>query len=68
MRPASPRSQLPRTQRAAGTNHLERDLELALLVGARVGSIAAGMSFVGAWAERKRMTRVARAAADLAVS
>jgi hypothetical protein len=52
---------------AAGTNYLERDLELALLAGAQVGSIAAGMSFVGAWAERKRMTRVARAAADLAV-
>ena len=44
---------------AAGTNHLERDLELALLAGAQVGSIAAGMSFVGAWAERKRMTRIA---------
>jgi hypothetical protein len=52
---------------AAGTNYLERDLELALLAGAQVGSIAAGMSFVGAWAERERMTRVARAAADLAV-
>jgi hypothetical protein len=52
---------------AAGTNYLERDLELALLAGAQVGSIAAGMSFVGAWAERKRMTRIARAAADLAV-
>ena len=52
---------------AAGTNYLERDLELALLAGAQVGSIAAGMSFLGAWAERKRMTRVARAAADLAV-
>ena len=52
---------------AAGTNYLERDLELALLAGAQVGSIAAGMSFVGAWAERKRMTRVAWAAADLAV-
>jgi hypothetical protein len=44
---------------AAGTNYLERDLELALLAGAQVGSIAAGMSFVGAWAERKRMTRIA---------
>src|SRR5215213_10677184 len=52
---------------AAGTNYLERDLELALLAGAQVGSIAAGMSFVGAWAERQRMTRVARAAAGLAV-
>src|SRR5215217_822954 len=50
---------------AAGTNYLERDLELALLAGAQVGSIAAGMSFVGAWAERQRMTRVARAAAGL---
>jgi hypothetical protein len=32
---------------AAGTNYLERDLELALLAAAQVGSIAAGMSFVG---------------------
>jgi hypothetical protein len=53
---------------AAGTNYLERDLELALLAGAQVGSLAAGMSFVGAWTERKRMTRIARAAADLAVT
>ena len=52
---------------AAGTNYRERDLELALLAGVQVGSIAAGMSLVGAWAERKRLTRVARAAADLAV-
>jgi hypothetical protein len=52
---------------AAGTNYLEHDLELALLAGAQVGSVAAGMSFVGGWVERRRMTRVARAAADLAV-
>jgi hypothetical protein len=48
---------------AAGTNYLEQDPELALLAGAQVGSVAAGMAFVGAWAERKRMTRIARAAA-----
>jgi hypothetical protein len=36
--------------------------------GAALGlTMAAGMSFVGAWAERKRKTRVARAAAELAV-
>ena len=52
---------------AAGTNYLEHDPELALLAGAQVGSVAAGMAFVGAWTERRRMTRVAKAAADLAV-
>jgi hypothetical protein len=51
----------------AGVNYLEHDPELALLAGAQVGSVAAGMAFVGAWAERRRMTRVARAAAGLAV-
>jgi hypothetical protein len=51
---------------AAGTNYLEQDPELALLAGAQVGSVAAGMAFVGAWVERRRMTRVARAAAGLA--
>ena len=52
---------------ASGTSYLEHDPQLALLAGAQVGSVAAGMAFVGAWAERRRMTRVARAAADLAV-
>jgi hypothetical protein len=52
---------------ASATNYLEHDLELALLAGAQVGSVAAGMAFVGAWAERRRMTRVAKAAAGLAV-
>jgi hypothetical protein len=52
---------------AAGINYLEQDLELSLLAGAQAGSVAAGMAFVGAWAERRRMTRIARAAADLAV-
>jgi hypothetical protein len=52
---------------AAGTNYLEHDPELALLAGAQVGSVAAGMAFVGAWTERRRMTRVAKAAAALAV-
>ena len=52
---------------ASGTNYLEHDPQLALLAGAQVGSVAAGMAFVGAWTERRRMTRVARAAAGLAV-
>jgi hypothetical protein len=51
---------------AAGTNYLEHDPELALLAGVQVGSVAAGMAFVGAWTERRRMTRVAKAAAALA--
>jgi hypothetical protein len=49
-----------------GVNYLEHDPELALLAGAQVGTVAAGMAFVGAWVERRRMTRIARAAADLA--
>jgi hypothetical protein len=52
---------------ASGTNYLEHDLEAGLLAGAQVGSVAAGMAFVGAWAERRRMTRIAKAAAGLAV-
>jgi hypothetical protein len=52
---------------ASGTNYLEHDPQLALLAGAQVGSVAAGMAFVGAWTERRRMTRVAKAAAGLAV-
>ena len=52
---------------ASGTNYLEHDLRLALLAGGQVGSVAAGMAFVGAFIERRRMTRVARNAADLAV-
>jgi hypothetical protein len=52
---------------AGGVNYLQRDLELALLAGAQVGSVAAGMAFVGAWTERRRMTRIARAASGLAV-
>jgi hypothetical protein len=51
---------------AAGTNYLEQDPQLALLAGAQAGSVAAGMAFVGGWAERRRMTRVAAAAAGLA--
>jgi len=50
---------------ASGANYLEHDPQLALLAGAQVGSVAAGMTFVGAWAERRRMTRVAKAAARL---
>ena len=52
---------------ASGTNYLEHDPQLALLAGAQVGSVAAGMAFVGAWTERRRMTRVAKAATGLAV-
>ena len=44
---------------AAGINYLEHDLQLALLAGGQVGTVAAGMAFVGAWTERRRMTRVA---------
>jgi hypothetical protein len=52
---------------AAGTEYLTNDVEAGLLAGAQAGSVAVGMAFVGAWAERRRMTRVARAASDLAV-
>jgi hypothetical protein len=52
---------------ASGVNYLEQDLEAGLLAGAQAGSVAAGMAFVGAWAERRRMTRIARAASALAV-
>jgi hypothetical protein len=51
---------------AAGTNYLEHDLEGGLVAGAQAGSVAAGMAFVGAWAERRRMTRIAKAASNLA--
>ena len=52
---------------AAGINYLEHDLQLSLLAGGQVGTVAAGMAFVGAWTERRRMTRIARAASGLAV-
>ena len=52
---------------AAGIHHLEHDLKLSLLAGGRVGSVAAGMAFVGARVERRRMTRIAGAASGLAV-
>jgi hypothetical protein len=52
---------------AAGINYLEQDLQLSLLAGGQVGAVAAGMAFVGAWTERRRMTRIARAASGLAV-
>jgi hypothetical protein len=52
---------------ASGTNYLEHDVRLALLAGGQVGTVAAGMAFVGAFIERRRMTTVARRAADLAV-
>ena len=52
---------------ATGINYLEHDVRLALLAGGQVGTVAAGMAFVGAWTERRRMTRVAKAASSLAV-
>jgi hypothetical protein len=52
---------------ASGGHYLQHDLEAGLVTGAQAGSVAAGMAFVGAWAERRRMTRIARAASDLAV-
>ena len=52
---------------AAGINYLEHDLQLSLLAGGQVGTVAAGMAFVGAWTDRRRMTRIARAASGLAV-
>ena len=52
---------------AAGINYLEHDVQLAPLAGGQVGTVAAGMAFVGAWTERRRMTRVAKAASSLAV-
>jgi hypothetical protein len=52
---------------ASGTSYLEHDVRLALLAGGQVGTVAAGMAFVGAFIERRRMTRVAGRAADLAV-
>jgi hypothetical protein len=32
---------------AAGIDYLEHELELALLAGGQVGTVAAGMAFVG---------------------
>jgi hypothetical protein len=52
---------------ASGTNYQAHDQETGLLAGAQAGSVAAGMAFVGAWTERRRMTRIAKAASNLAV-
>jgi hypothetical protein len=53
---------------AAGSSSSRRgDLQAGLLAGGQLGSVAAGMAFAGAWAERRRMTRIARAVSDLAV-
>jgi hypothetical protein len=51
----------------AGGHYLRNDLNAGLVAGAQLGSVAAGMAFVGAWAERRRMTRVAATLSDLAV-
>jgi hypothetical protein len=50
-----------------GGHYLRHDLEAGLVAGAQLGSVAAGMAFAGAWAERRRMTRIAGTLSDLAV-
>jgi hypothetical protein len=53
---------------AAGAGYwLQHDLEAGLLAGAQLGSVAATMAFVGGWAERRRLGRVARRISDLAI-
>ena len=51
----------------AGGHYLRNDLDAGLVAGAQLGSVAAGMAFAGAWAERRRMTRVAGTLSELAV-
>jgi hypothetical protein len=51
----------------AGGHYLRNDLNAGLVAGAQLGSVVAGMAFVGAWAERRRMTRVAGTPSELAV-
>jgi hypothetical protein len=50
----------------AGGHWLRNDLDGGLAAGAQLGSVAAGMAFAGAWAERRRMTRVAGTLSELA--
>jgi hypothetical protein len=50
----------------AGGHYLRNDLDGGLVAGAQLGSVAAGMAFAGAWAERRRMTRVAGTLSELA--
>jgi hypothetical protein len=50
----------------AGGQYLRNDLDGGLVAGAQLGSVAAGMAFAGAWAERRRMTRVAGTLSELA--
>jgi hypothetical protein len=50
----------------AGGHYLRNDLDGGLVAGAQFGSVAAGMAFAGAWAERRRMTRVAGTLSELA--
>ena len=52
----------------AGGHYLRNDLNAGLVAGAQLGSVAAGMAFAGAWAERRRMTRIAGTLSDLAGS
>jgi hypothetical protein len=49
------------------SQYLRGDVHAGLTAGAQLGSLAAGMAFAGAWAERRRMSRIARAASDLAM-
>jgi hypothetical protein len=51
----------------AGGHYLRDDLGAGLVAGAQLGSVAAGMAFAGAWAERRRMTRIAGTLSELAV-
>jgi hypothetical protein len=51
----------------AGGGWLRHELDAGLVAGAQLGSVAAGMAFAGAWAERRRMTRIAGTLSDLAV-
>jgi hypothetical protein len=51
----------------AGGAYLRNDLNAGLVAGAQLGSVAAGMAFAGAWAERRRMTRIAGTLSELAV-
>jgi hypothetical protein len=50
----------------AGGHYLRNDLDGGLVAGAQFGSVAAGMAFAGALAERRRMTRVAGTLSELA--
>ena len=53
---------------SAGAGYwVQHDLDAGLLAGAQLGPVAAAMAMAGAWAERRRMSRIARAISDLAI-